>query len=274
MLVYKYKLKALQCAGKTGSRSLVRDTEPSQDPHYWFARRSLRMWPIAGSQQSELRVSVGDFLQQKLQIPRAYLADSDVEEVRRIAETRRTFRSLRRNPVITHEVLVIFKDIQTRDMVLSYAPNLADCRESGPANKIGVRIEIPQHLRGIFNTLHNYGFTLREEHGADLKRHVKFDDHERTLFLSVRYPKETEWCRIEHDYALEMVKERERSGASEMKRRLGSVAEDPRLPAGNVLGRPASAPPGSTAKGIAGKTPMFRFDKEAIEKNRPQGSGR
>ena len=251
--------------GVLDRRATQRDV--GEETKYMFARRSLRMWPISGAKTSDLWEAVGDFLQKCLRIPRSSLAESDVEEVRRITDAKRNFRRENRVSSITNEVLVVFKDTMTRDMVLSYAPNLSDWRGSKGGN-VGIRIEIPIHLKQVFNTLQNHGFSLREEHGPELKRHVKFDDEERSLFLHVKLPGETEWIRVDHEYARERRRDQERLKFNAARMRLNSASaiddDSPKLVAeyGPV---PSSAPPFRTStKNPFGSTPMQRLSRQDV----------
>ena len=81
---------------------------------------------------------------------------------------------------VENEVLVRFVDVADRDVVQSYAPNLA--KKEGRA---GIRIEIPMHLRQASKLLDSHSAELKRMHpGA--KRYMKFDDITKNLALDVK----------------------------------------------------------------------------------------
>ena len=57
------------------------------------------------------------------------------------------------------------------------------------------------HLRGIKRELDEYGFTLKTETRGKIKRNVKFNDAERTLYLDVLYPGDIRWTKITYEQA-------------------------------------------------------------------------
>ena len=93
--------------------------DPGREAEYWKARRSIRCWPVNAT-PNDLWGKTGDFFTLTLGIPVSCLPQSSVESIRRISSKRST-----RPARIQNEVLVTFKDVAVRDMVMSYAPNLA-----------------------------------------------------------------------------------------------------------------------------------------------------
>lgn len=98
--------------------------------------------------------AVGDFFEQKLRIPAENLRDKDIAEIRRLHPKPRRARgeANSNDSQIREEVLVVFKEVQTRDMIFRHTFNLSDCRVGRHPNSIGIRIHIPTHLLGVFNT--------------------------------------------------------------------------------------------------------------------------
>ena len=108
-----------------------------------------------------------------------------------------------RRSKIVDEVLVRFKTSRTRDMVQSYAPNLAM-----HAGKAGLRLNVPQHLIGLFKMYEVHGGKLKQRYGNGLKRSIKFDDATYSLAMDVRLPDEKEWIRLNSHDIIRITKER------------------------------------------------------------------
>ena len=169
---------------------------------FWRARRCLRVWPVK-SRNGDLWGPVGDFLYGILGVEKEELPREAVEDIRKVYQAKR--RAHRQAPTrqVHDEVVVMFRDTQTRDFVYSHAPNLARLRESSNAERAGVRQEIPDHLTGVFKTLERYGHQLRQVHGTEFRRSLKFDDVSMSLCLDYKLPEEDEWARVHYDEALE-----------------------------------------------------------------------
>ena len=128
-----------------------------------------------------------------------------------IAEVRRV-RSA--GKLIKNEVLVVFIDLESRDTVTSYARNLASQKDAQGNPTAGLRLDIPSQLMGIFKLLEAHGRKLRARYGPDFKRHVRFDDSERSLFLNVKLPGEESWSHVSPSLARSIEKEDEQSAAT------------------------------------------------------------
>lgn len=146
------KIKALQLV-----RSSDKKDTSQEERHYWWSRRAVRIWPVKGSTSQELWKETGEFFFNILDVPKTNLSEDSVENVRRIFPTRSRGNTRTK---VRDEVRVLFKDIETRDMIYSYAPNLAERR-----NEAGMRLEIPGHLLGQFKTLEKYGRQLKSTRG-------------------------------------------------------------------------------------------------------------
>ena len=170
--------------------------------NYWWARRAIRIWPVKANSTQEMWKGAGDFFFDVLDIPRTNLNESSVAEVRRLETVR---RRIERRPTRVHsELLVVFKDIAMRDMVVSFAPNLARANQTGQT--AGLRMEIPSHLQGVFKTLDSHGHLLRDRHGPGLKRNIRFDDMELSLVMDLKLPDQASWMRVDYETAREELK--------------------------------------------------------------------
>ena len=103
------------------------------------------------------------------------------EDLQRIDQARRS--------KVKKEVLIRFRNSQTRDLIQSYAPNLAAF--DGTA---GLRMEAPDFLRGLFRLFEAHGAALRAKY-TSVKRSIRFDDVEMSLFMDVKL-RSTQWHRI------------------------------------------------------------------------------
>ena len=95
----------------------------------------------------------------------------------------------------------VFKDPSIRDLVARHASNLSEAKDRNGKPAAGMRIEIPPYLGGTFKMLENHGHSLRRKHGPMLKRHIKFDDMELSMYLDVRLPGENEWVKVTPEFA-------------------------------------------------------------------------
>ena len=161
---------------------------------YQKARRSIRLWPMAGDTETEIWGNAGEFLHGPLAVPEANMGQDDVEAVFPAGDPSQP-------DVIKDEVVVRFKSARIRDMVMSHSVNLAGC--VGPDGKptAGTRLEIPAELKDTFRLLSRFGTRLRARHGEGTKRHIKYDDFSGSLFSNVKLPGDSSWTRVTPEMA-------------------------------------------------------------------------
>ena len=201
--------------GRTGPNGRSRSESDVDDIRkYWWARRCLRISPISEAANGSLWPAVEKFVLDELLVPESDMAQDSVESVRRIRNTRRS--------KITDEALVVFKDIETRDNVARHATNLAAW--DGKTPRPSLRMEIPGHLNATFKMLERHGHTLKTRHGADLKRHIRFDDDELDLVLDVKLPKEDNWTRLSPQYVRELKRNYQRQDCDRVRDKLSAAA--------------------------------------------------
>ena len=161
---------------RTGS---IDRLKAEQEIQYLMCRRSVRIWPV--SEVNDLEMSVRAFLKRYLKLP-ASVADSlEVEMAKRQEQPRRS--------KIHKEVLVRCKTAATRDIVQSYAANLAEAGGSA-----GLRLEVPDFLRGLFRKFESHGAALREAYGT-VKRAIRFNNEHMSLSMDVKL-ESTQWHNI------------------------------------------------------------------------------
>ena len=154
------------------------------------ARRSVRLWPIEGTNPNQLWENTGGFLHVTLGISETDLCQDDIESITRIPPDGLT--SVR----AVDEVLVRFFDKRKRDLVMSSSPRLADSVDPDGRPTAGIRLEIPTELDDTFRLLSRFGARLRARHGEGTKRHIKFDDYHGSLFANIKLPGDANWTRV------------------------------------------------------------------------------
>ena len=165
---------------------------------YHRARRSLRLWPVGGTNDDELRNGVKIFLYRTLQMTTAEVDEEEIEDVRRIATPAGAPRK--------DEVVVTMTSAHSRDTVIGRSGKLADMRDRDGKSTAGIDIQVPTRLLDVFKTLEKYGRSMRMRHGPGTKRHVKFDDMEMSLYLNIKLPGDRFWTRVNPDMAKEGVR--------------------------------------------------------------------
>ena len=165
--------------------------EQAKERKYHLARRAIHLWPVETG--PDLARNIRKFLLTQLEIPADKLDNIQIEHAERIDQGRRSR--------IVNEVMVRFPSPDVRDLVQSYAPNLAGKRE------VGIRMNIPQHLRGLFKLFETHGGKLKQQHGDGLKRSIKFHDPTQSLIMDVRLPNDNEWVRIHNEEIIKISKE-------------------------------------------------------------------
>ena len=160
------------------------------------ARRSLRIWPVRGSSSRDIWQAAGEFIHTTLAIPASEVSEGDILDIR-------SARTSRKGSFVREEVIVIFKEPEIRDLVSSYARNLASCFDANRNPTAGLRTEVPFHLRSTFRMLEEHGRFLKSRYGNELKWHIKFDDIRKTFLLNVRLPGNTEWERISSQFVMD-----------------------------------------------------------------------
>ena len=196
-------------------------------PEYMLARRSIRMWPVAGITEEELWQGVGDFIHDTMAVGIDEVGQGDIEEVKRVDQF-----GVAANK---SEVLVTFFDKRKRDLIMTNSPNLADRVDGMGRPTAGLRIEVPLELKDTFRLLTRFGARLRARHGPGTKRHIKFDDYEGSLFANIKLPGDQTWTRVTAGMAREDLRASlEEEGNATQKRLASKLIPGPR----ERLGRP------------------------------------
>ena len=162
--------------GKSGT---AENLDAERESQYLRSRRSIKIWPI--SEVNDIDASVRAFFKRYLKVPESVVRSVEFEEIKRVVQPRRS--------KIQKEVLVRFRDSQTRDVVQSYAANLAEA-----GGNVGLRLDIPDTLRGLFRRFESHAAALRNRYGT-VKRSVRFDDENMSLLRDVKLD-DTQWHRL------------------------------------------------------------------------------
>ena len=111
------------------------------------------------------------YLTDRLDMEQDFVGDLREIRIRKVYE---------RRPRYVNEVIVTFEDKQIRDSIKAQAYKLASHREEA-----GMRLHIPDHLQRVFRSLMNVSFDMKKKHPS-LKRSVKFDEEEQSLYMDVQ----------------------------------------------------------------------------------------
>ena len=198
-------------ANKKGILSLT-ETEDSNQRAFLLNRRSVRLWPIPKG--LELVEQVRTFFYTVLSVPEDVAKSIKVEDVQRIVQPRRS--------LITGEVVVRFKSAQDRDVIQSYAVNLA-----GIDGKAGLRLDVPDHLRGIFRSFEAHAAILKKKFGS-VKRSIKFDDEQQSFCMDIKLPN-TRWHHINQEEVRQAARKGHPAGAITMDKNEQEILQEKKL---------------------------------------------
>ena len=169
----------------SGSRTTAQPEE-RKERDYWISRKSLRLRPI-DCLASESRSAVRDFMLDNLKMDR-----STVDSLGEFAVS-----LVPHGPKTKHkkEAIVRFHTVEARDIVRGSAANLAG---SGP--DVGVRLEVPNHLRPAMKALQSLSYNLKQKH-TGARRNVLFDDDSLNLVLDFSLGDGQPWKRVTAEQA-------------------------------------------------------------------------
>ena len=190
---------------------------------YSFARRSLRLWPVPGGSDTEVRREALRFIHSKLLVPETACSDSKVVRVRRTRQPRR------KNANVNNEVLITFDDRLTRDDVASHGRNLAGYVNDRGVATAGMRMNYPDHLSEDFRVLEWYGAEMRRMHKEGTKRNIKFNDDVSGLCVDVKLPTDEEWYRVTPEMARDLKKKRAAGEHDRIRRTLENPGQQGRV---------------------------------------------
>ena len=130
-----------------------------------------------------------------MNIPKETVDAFEFESIEKLHQARRSR--------INDEILVRFSSSRTKDLVQSFAPNLASAN-----GKAGLRMCIPPHLLGLFKMCEIHGGKLRQKFGPGLKRSIKFDDASMSLAMDVKLPNDPEWVHMSRQDIVKVTRDR------------------------------------------------------------------
>ena len=152
--------------------------EEKRQARFHVARRSLRLWPIAGGSNEALV----EYMRTKLRLTKDFV-DEELGQVTLIKPKEPRNKN-------KDEYIAVFESKQIRDAVKASAANLANFRDSA-----GMRLDIPDHLQRDFHALMNLSYDLKKRH-ASLKRNIKFDEDDYGLYMDLKLDDDSDWKRV------------------------------------------------------------------------------
>ena len=168
--------------------------EAERERCFLRARRSTRLWPVDknGNNIDNCR----RFLVDWPAVPQATADGIDIEEAYFVDQVKRSR--------VENEAVVVFSTSETKDMV---RPMRRDWLQAG--GKAGMRMEIPDHLRGTFKLFEQHGGQLKARYKEGLQRSIKFDDVNQGLMMDVKLPHLDKWQRIRQHKIRQLARVRE-----------------------------------------------------------------
>ena len=124
-----------------------------------------------------------------------------------------------------------FKDAYYRDDFFSRGPMLAEHRDHQGKPTCGIRLHIPAHLMSSFKTLEQYGYELKNKHGNEIKKHIKFEDYDGTLFLQVKHRNDKDWLNFSVEQARSELK-----GGNDRRIKMSNIHKVPSIQQSNSGG--------------------------------------
>ena len=178
---------------------------------YLQARRIVLIWPVQTG--GDLETASRDFLSQILGVPVTLSRAIKIEHVERKQQARRS--------KIHDEVAIRFESTRDRDAIQSYAVNLATA-----GGNAGVRLDVPDYLRGLFRRFEAHAAALKEKYDV-VKRAIRFDDTNHCLYMDVKLP-HTNWQRITAEEIEELGRRKISVDLSAEAIRSGSIGKEKR----------------------------------------------
>ena len=191
---------------KAGARS--REQEDSRISKYDRARRSIRVWPIAGRTKSEIEKNLTEFLSGALGLTEGQISDLNIERVERTG--------LPDNDLVHNELRIVTSSPNARDYLYSKGPKLAAYVDEDRRPTAGFRVDVPDFLGAEWKMLDELGFQIKRDNGPGTRKYVKYDDYNYSLYLEVRLPGSTTWTKITPESATRMRRKREREDLEKM----------------------------------------------------------
>ena len=175
-------------------RPALPETRMMDDQEFERARKSARRWPIDGTDGQALEDNVMEFLRGALGL--------QAEDIGKFTVSRpEKSRTNLAASAVHSEVVVEFRDKFVRDQVMACGPKLAGYVDRDKRPTCGMRLEIPKHLAPSFSILNRYGASLKKKAGTQVKKHIKFDNFGKCMFIQVKVDGDGEWMNVSVDEA-------------------------------------------------------------------------
>ena len=198
------------------TRTITKGSPEYRRDRYEAARKMLRLWPVRGREEEELKVEALRFIRQKLQVCQTAVNDDQILKVRRTRQAKKSN--------VNNEVLVFFADKYARDQVVANAKFLSQYRLQCGKPSAGLRMNYPDHLSADFRVLDWYGAELNRRFPGT-KRNIRFDDDTEGLRMDVKVPHNNDWLKIHPQMARDIKLQRTDEDAT----RVRHVLETPPL---------------------------------------------
>ena len=122
--------------------AMCKEQERARIVKFERARRTIRIWPIAGETQEAISTNLKQFLVGALEIRKKQIGDLQIQWVERVRQSQKAD--------VYDEIKVTFADFKTRDWIASKGRQLAKFINSSGRPTAGFRMEVPDFLAGDF----------------------------------------------------------------------------------------------------------------------------
>ena len=166
----------------TGANLIPLDGPNRREDDYMSARKSLKIWPVVGPDLADAAI--------------AFMVTRLTMKPGRIDPATLKVTELQTGPdsSIKSQVLVEFPSVRLRDEVKALARNLKGSADAG------IQMEVPDFLRGRFQTFQSLAFEMKKKNPA-LRRNIKFLDAEMELVMDVKLNAESDWKTVQYEDA-------------------------------------------------------------------------
>ena len=125
--------------------------------------RSLRIWPINGDTQQQMSSELDIFLKNGLLIKQEDLDTIIIiESIERMRSSPRSKHH--------HEILVVFREEETRELILSYSRSIAKYVNESGQPTAGLRMEVLTFLASTHKLLQSVCVYLKNKYGHQIRR--------------------------------------------------------------------------------------------------------
>ena len=197
------------------------EQEKARIKKYNNSRRSIRVWPIAGKTNDDISANLKTFLVSTLQMAPEDVVCLGIQWIDRIRSAPRAR--------IKEEIRITFTNQYLRDEFASKGRLLSGEVDEEGKPTAGLRMDIPDFLAADFKTLSDYGFRMKNAHGKETRKYIKYEDDSYGLFLELKLPHSNSFIKLTPDLARSLSDEGDRDEVNRLRKDLTAKFVPPRF---------------------------------------------